>query len=107
MGQFENINDTFELAAESSGINVSPKSEFLYDIDLNSIVIRGRLQLAITYNRKLYKPETIEKLGKNFKQELAKIVNHCESVQDTEITPSDIDYDGLDIEELDKVLETL
>ncbi len=108
MGQFdEDMGDAFDLASESSGNNVSPDSECLYDIDLNSIVIQGRLQVSVTYNRKLYAAETVEKLGADFKAELLTIAAHCAGVGDTEITPSDIDYDGLDIDELDAVLGSL
>jgi len=108
MGQFdEDMGDAFDLASESSGNNVSPNSECLYDIDFNGIVIQGRLQVSVTYNRKLYAAETIEKLGADFKSELLTIVAHCAAVEDTEITPSDIDYEGLDMNELDAILGSL
>ena len=108
LGQFnEDMGESFELATESTGDCISPNSECLYDLDINSIVIQEELQITITYNQKYYHPSTIEKIGNAFKNELKAIATHCVAIENTEITPSDIDYDGLDIEELDAVLESL
>ncbi len=108
MGQFdEDVGVGFDLASESSGNNLNPNSECLYDIDVNCIVIQGKLQVSLTYNGKRYVAETIEKLGRDFKDELLVITAHCAGIEDTEITPSDIDYDGFDIDELDAVLGSL
>ncbi len=108
LGQFDReTGDQFRLAEESSGHDVSPEAELLYDVDLNGIVIQGKLEMSVTYNRKLYKAESIEKLGAHFRRELLAITAHCAAVEDTEITPSDIDYDGLDIDQLDDVLGSL
>ena len=40
-----------------------------------------------------------------FRIELERIIEHCRHREDREITPSDIDYDGLSIDELDEILD--
>ncbi len=108
LGQFdEDTGDLFQIASESGGNDISPESEFIYDIDINSMVTRGQLQIALCYNQKIYKHETIEKIGTDLKNGLLDVIKHCISVEDSEITPDDIDYDGFGIDELDSFLDNL
>ncbi len=108
LGQFDGeLSDSFRLAEESVGDAISPEIPFTCDLDINSIVVRNQLELSISYNRHYYESETIEQIGENFKQQLQAIIHHCTQTKDTGLTPSDIDYDGLSIEELDGILDNL
>ncbi|MDM8548440.1 amino acid adenylation domain-containing protein [Desulfobacterales bacterium HSG2] len=108
LGQFdEDTGGLFRLAEESPGNPVSPESVIIHDLEISGMVIRGELQISVCYNGVCYKPETIGMFAASFKQELLEIINHCLNIKDSEITPSDIDYEGLDIDELDAVLDGL
>ncbi len=108
MGEFdEAMRGRFQIAKESYGKSVSPDSELIHDIDINGEIMQGILKISVIYNQNAFKSESMEKLGADFKDALQKIIRHCMSIEDTEITPSDLDYDGLSIDELDNVLESL
>jgi len=108
MGEFdEAMSGHFQIAKESSGKTVCPDSELIHDIEINNEIMHGILKISVTYNQNAFRQETMEKLGSDFKDALQKIMRHCMSVEDTEITPSDLDYNGLSIDELDNMLENL
>jgi len=108
MGEFdEAMRGSFQIAKESSGKTVSPDSELIHDIDINGEIMQGRLKISVIFNQNAFKHETMEKLGADFKDALQKIMRHCMNIEDTEITPSDLDYKGLSIDELDNVLGNL
>ncbi|MBF0288088.1 MAG: hypothetical protein HQM14_09745, partial [SAR324 cluster bacterium] len=92
---------------ESPGEAIGPKAAILYDLDINCLVIHHKLEIYLRYNKHYYQHETIEKIGANFKQQLKEIIHYCMQIKETHITPSDIDYDGLNIDELDEVLNSL
>ncbi|MCP4350753.1 MAG: AMP-binding protein [Desulfobacterales bacterium] len=108
LGQFsEQAGGQLQLAKESSGDTLDSKAEFIYDLDINSIVIHGQFKMMITYNPGYYKKETTGTILAYIRDELLKITEHCRQAEDTEITPSDIDYDGFSIDQLDQVLDNL
>jgi amino acid adenylation domain-containing protein/non-ribosomal peptide synthase protein (TIGR01720 family) len=108
LGQFDkDPAGRFSLAREDAGNAVSPDSELIHEISVSALVIEGRLKIWLTWHPALFKLGAMEKLLRDFGQELRHIIAHCMNAEDTELSPSDIDYDGLDIEELDAVLENL
>ncbi len=106
LGQFAE-DGHLQLAKESAGDTINPGAKFMHDLDINSIVIHGQFKMKITYSPRNYKTETIDKILANIKDELLKITEYCRCIKDTEITPSDIDYEGFSIDQLDNVLENL
>ncbi|MBU0485479.1 MAG: amino acid adenylation domain-containing protein [Proteobacteria bacterium] len=109
LGQFDDDlqSDFATMAEESTGTSVSPAFETTHDLCISSIVLRGVLDISVTYNRHHFKPDTIEGFNAIYATELRNIISHCLSRDSTEITPSDIDYDGLNIDELQNVLAGL
>jgi len=107
LGEFDdNINDSmFILAQESSGNQVSLNSNLIHNLEINGEIVAKQLQISVSYNQKIYKIETIKKICDSFQKELIEIIRHCIHIDDTEITPHDIDFDGFDIDELDAFLD--
>ncbi|KPA18703.1 plipastatin synthase subunit D [Candidatus Magnetomorum sp. HK-1] len=108
LGQFdEDADGLFQISEKSYGNDISLKTEFIYNININSLIINHQLQVSFNYSEKSYKLETVNKIGTDFIDNLNLVINHCTNVEDSEITPHDIDYDGLDIDELDSLLNSL
>ncbi|MBF0287236.1 MAG: amino acid adenylation domain-containing protein [SAR324 cluster bacterium] len=108
LGQFdEESSELFRPAEESSGDAISPRAAFLYDLEINGLVANRQLEFSIRYNAQHYKSETIDQIGASFKKHLVEIVLYCRQIKESHLTPSDIDYDGLNIEELEEVLDSL
>ncbi|MBF0450074.1 MAG: amino acid adenylation domain-containing protein [Candidatus Magnetomorum sp.] len=108
LGQFdEDAAGVFQVSERSCGNDISPNAEFIYTININSMIIHHQLQVSFSYSEKKYKFETINTIGTDFINNLIAVINHCTNVEDSEITPHDIDYDGLDIDGLDTLLNNL
>jgi amino acid adenylation domain-containing protein/non-ribosomal peptide synthase protein (TIGR01720 family) len=107
LGEFnENADESlFQIARESSGNQLSLDTEVIHHIEINGEIAAQQLQLSASYNQSVYKKETIQKICDNYLQTLIEIISHCVSIDDTEITPHDIDFDGFDIDELDEFLD--
>jgi bacitracin synthase 3 len=107
LGEFDTNNDArlFQIARESSGNPLSLDTEVIHHIEINGEIAAQQLQLSVSYNQSVYKHETIQNICDNYLQALIGIISHCISIDDTEITPHDIDFDGFDIEGLDEFLD--
>ena len=59
--------------------------------------------MVINYSSKQFKKETIETLLNHYKEELIRIISHCRSQEDKQLTPSDFTYKDLSMEELSEI----
>jgi len=69
MGQFDQAwsqNSPFSPAPESPGPFCSPKEERVYLLNINGLTLNGKLTFEWSYNRKIHKKSTIEKIANNF-----------------------------------------
>ncbi|WP_218936580.1 non-ribosomal peptide synthetase [Bacillus cereus] len=107
LGQFDQDldNTTMQPSPYSSGKTENEHHARLYVLDINGMVSGGRLALEIEYSGKQYNKETIEQLAKYLQVSLKEVIEHCVRKERTEITPSDITFKGMTIEELDRVVQ--
>ncbi|MCP4351222.1 MAG: amino acid adenylation domain-containing protein [Desulfobacterales bacterium] len=63
----------------------------------------SKLQIKASYNKSLFKQESIEKILSDYKQELLTIADHCQGKETTELTPADLTYSDLSIDDLDGI----
>ncbi|MGD9732735.1 MAG: amino acid adenylation domain-containing protein [Desulfamplus sp.] len=106
LGRFDtDIAQGFSIASESSGQCIGDEVEITQDIDINAIVTEKGLEISLTYNTKALTKDSMQNLLEKFKSELETIIEHLINKADAALTPSDIDFDGLGIDELDKVLD--
>ncbi|MCP4216669.1 MAG: amino acid adenylation domain-containing protein, partial [bacterium] len=107
LGQFDGMtgqnNTAFSFSPFKSGRAISPQREWLQALDINGMISDGQLSLSVTYNAKEYKKSSIETLTECYKKRLTGIIRHCLSRKQVQPTPSDLDYPGLTIGQLDHV----
>ncbi|MCK6153306.1 amino acid adenylation domain-containing protein, partial [Paenibacillus silvae] len=105
LGQFEDefSQDEIGISSYSSGSPVSNRQARSFVLDINGMVLDGALSLDLSYSRKQYRKETMEAFAQQFKQSLQELIAHCASKENTELTPSDVQYKGLTIEELEHI----
>jgi len=105
LGQFgrdNQNNDSFiKISSINPGKNISPEMERTNAIDINGMVVQGKLSLIFTYNKYEYKRDTIEKLAAGYRSHLVDIIDHCRKKEEKELTPSDLGYTGIKIEEIE------
>ncbi len=109
LGQFDKEVDSglFTLASEDVGSPISQNVRQPYLIEIVGMVLRGRLELNMIYSRRHFRENTIRHILAIYKEELLAIINHARERREADLTPSDIDYDGFDMEQLNTFLDNL
>ncbi|QWR77841.1 amino acid adenylation domain-containing protein [Candidatus Magnetomonas plexicatena] len=109
LGQFEeqSSNSLFRVESSFKAADVSADTVCLYDMDVNSYISDGKLAVTISMDGSRFKHKTVEYVRDCYEKSLKELIEHCAGVKVSELTPDDIDYDGLSIEELDNVLDNL
>jgi amino acid adenylation domain-containing protein/non-ribosomal peptide synthase protein (TIGR01720 family) len=103
LGQFDNtfMEMPFEIAEEAAGVQISPNRKRKYDFDITGLVTDKKLRITISYSDKQYMRETVRKLADNYQAQLLNIIRFCVKKQSGEVTPSDLGFKGLTLEQLD------
>ena len=104
LGQVDLPSDTgrlFRLRETECGVNRSAHGKRAYAIDVDAIIMGGRLQVNWTYNQKLHRTETIESVSLRFMQILSDLDKFCRMRQGGAYAPSDFPLADLDQAEFD------
>jgi iturin family lipopeptide synthetase B len=107
LGQFDQDirqMSVFEIAQEPSGNPVSPDRKLTGNFFVSAILTDKRLTVSLRYSKRQYKYETVDRLIKNYEQELNNIIGHCVAREGRELTPADFTYKGLSIPEVDAIV---
>jgi amino acid adenylation domain-containing protein/FkbH-like protein/non-ribosomal peptide synthase protein (TIGR01720 family)/FkbM family methyltransferase len=107
LGQFDQahlIPLGWKYAQESSGSIHSSKGQRRHLLNVNGLVIEGRLQLEWKYSKAFHHQATVENLAHNYVKILEAIIDHCLSPEAGGYTPSDFPEFGLSQEALDSLL---
>jgi len=100
-------NGVFEVSSLPRGDDRSPDSSSNQAIDINGLAANGKLVLYFAYHREEFQAESIEELVDLCKTNLVKIIEHCVSAEDSELTVSDFDAVDLDEEEVEAIYDEL
>ncbi|WP_143760417.1 non-ribosomal peptide synthetase, partial [Paenibacillus sp. FSL R5-0765] len=107
LGQFDDDVDQDEIgiSSYSSGSPASDRQARSFVLDINGMVLDGALSLDLSYSRKQYRKETMEALAQRLEQSLRDLIIHCAGKENTELTPSDVQFKGLTIAELEQIAQ--
>ncbi len=107
LGQFDadTRNRSYQIAKESTGDMMAPESDRDYDWEIVGMVESGELQLNITYSSEQYRNETMTALVNDYRKELEELITYCCSLEEQGLTPSDLTYDKLTMDQLDALQE--
>ncbi|WP_339788681.1 amino acid adenylation domain-containing protein [Paenibacillus sp. FSL R7-0313] len=105
LGQFDDdVNqDEIGISSYSSGSPASDRQARSFVLDINGMVLDGALSLDLSYSRKQYRKETMEAFAQGLEQSLRDIIIHCAGKENTELTPSDVQFKGLTIAQLEQI----
>ncbi len=110
LGKFDDVvrnSKLFTFAAESCGPWHSPRQKRRHVLEINSMVVRDRLEIQWTFAPQLHRRETIENFANHFLSELSELITHCTSSPSQGYTPSDFPLCGLDQVSLDQLVAKL
>ena len=105
LGQFdiEVVQASFRIDNSYVGNLQHPEEIRKYELEISGMIANKRLVMVINYSSKQFKKETIETLLNHYKEELIRIISHCRSQEDKQLTPSDFTYKDLSMEELSEI----
>ncbi len=109
LGQFDEDADTkwFSFAEESPGQMVSSSQKRPHALDINGMVLKKQLNLAITYDGTRFLKATIQRFLENYCGALRELIEHCQNRKEKEKTPGDFSYSDLTLGEFGDILEEL
>jgi iturin family lipopeptide synthetase B len=112
MGEFGSISqlhqeNMFSLSEMRTGYQFSPDLEQWYAVNINGMIAQSQLVLDFSYNKYQYKPDTIAALLDGCKTHLLNIITHCVKKETKELTPSDLTYPHLSIDQLEAFTQQL
>ncbi|MSU58572.1 MAG: amino acid adenylation domain-containing protein [Pedosphaera sp.] len=106
LGQFDQVlfgSKLFSFAPESSGPWHSLRNTRRHWLEINSLVVNGRLELRWTFSRNAHRAETIQRVANEFNAALREIISHCIAPGAGGFTPSDFPLAQLDQATLDRI----
>ena len=105
LGQFDSDTEdrVYELADEPTGSTVATDEERAYEWDIIGMVTGGQLELGLSYSQQQYEESTIQALMASYEDNLKRLVKHCVGYDRKELTPSDLTYQELSMNQLDEL----
>ncbi|GAX45364.1 non-ribosomal peptide synthase [Tolypothrix sp. NIES-4075] len=106
-GQFAQegfVGVSWQFDAMSKHFDRSSEGGRPYLLDVNAMVVEGKLQITWTYCCQVHHSATVKLLAHNYIEELQKLIDHCLSPEAKGYTPSDFPEAGLSQEQLDTLL---
>ncbi len=97
---------SFKISLDDCGNNHSLDIVRDYDWEITSIVSGGKLGVTLTYSKNQYKDETINLFLQQLQDCLLEIINCCSRLNSRILTPSDLTYTELTIDQLDELQNT-
>ena len=96
--------ERFAPAPESAGPSQSPRARRSHLIEVNALVLDGRLRVDWNYSAGLHAKATIERLAGDFRDVLEDLIAHCLSPEAGGFSPSDFPLARLDRATLEAAL---
>lgn len=91
-------------AKESAGPTRDGGARRSHVLDIDGMVIEGRLQVSLTFSEALHERETIERLAAEFRRRLVGLIHHCSSPDAYGRTPSDFPLIEIEQAALDRLI---
>ncbi|MFT5823208.1 MAG: amino acid adenylation domain-containing protein [Crocinitomix sp.] len=93
----------FEYSGESIGLNVAEDNAVNMVFDVSGMLVMGQLKMTISYASTRFNAETIIALVKAYEQNVQFLIQTLSNENDTVLTPSDLSFKGLSIEDLSQI----
>jgi amino acid adenylation domain-containing protein/non-ribosomal peptide synthase protein (TIGR01720 family) len=94
---------SFRLLESTMEYNSNTSMAHLNGVDINGIILNGKLHFRFIYNKQQFKKNTIETLATHYRAALLEIIDHCTGQEKKIPTPSDYCAKGLPLIDLDRI----
>lgn len=103
----EEGHQLFHFSSDYHGRFNAPHMQRASVLELNAMVVNGKMSLSIGYSNKQYQVATMEKLVKAYVQKLTELIEKLSAEENVTLTPVDFAYQGLSMDDLDKLNKML
>ncbi|MCA1634008.1 MAG: amino acid adenylation domain-containing protein [Acidobacteria bacterium] len=106
LGQFDQLFDgslLFAAAREFGGATRSPRAPRARLIEVNAVVLVGRLHVEWVYAAELHARATVERLSENFAEAVRAVVSSCRRPEAASYSASDFPLAEMDEQEMGKL----
>jgi non-ribosomal peptide synthase protein (TIGR01720 family) len=93
------------MSTEAIDGGVSSDAWSLAELELSAVAIAGRLRLMLAFNAQRFELAAMQVLLETWQGELGVIVEHCLLQTHTELTPADLSYSELSVDELEDLFK--
>ncbi|HPI00084.1 MAG TPA: condensation domain-containing protein, partial [Chitinophagaceae bacterium] len=93
----------FEFLGEAHGREISINSKRNHILDISGITVNNQLRLSISYSSQQYNTSTIKRLVDAYQQQLTKLIQQLAAEHTTHITPVDLTYKALTIDQVQQL----
>ncbi|MFD3262297.1 amino acid adenylation domain-containing protein [Paenibacillus lentus] len=109
LGQLDEMGeyDSFKLSNLPTGRWKSPDGYRECPLEIDCFVQDGSLIIQVGYSEVQFRHLTIERFVQSYKQALLTVIDHCTGKTDKEITPSDVGYSKISLEDFQKLNELI
>ncbi|AOX02680.1 hypothetical protein BJP34_27455 [Moorena producens PAL-8-15-08-1] len=106
LGQFDQVQSQtgWKFGSFSTGANQSEKQYRDHLLEINALVVEGKLQINWTYSSNVHSLATVASLADSYHKALRSIIKHCQLEEAFGYTPSDFPDAQLNQDELDQLL---
>ncbi|MFC4634983.1 amino acid adenylation domain-containing protein [Dokdonia ponticola] len=99
----EGEEEIFEYSGEYIGEEMDANEPSTTPIQVSGIIVSGALRIAIKYASSQYEEETINTLLQSYENNLKELVKNLKAAKESTLTPSDLTYKGLSIDQLSEI----
>ena len=110
LGQFDQVTSEsalWSIAKENKGLGRNPQAERAYLLEINGLIVGGKLRFDWTYSEKIHHRETVLTTASVCLQKLKELITHCQSNDVGSYTPSDFPDANLNQADLDRLMSKL
>ncbi|KAF6555683.1 non-ribosomal peptide synthetase, partial [Paenibacillus sp. EKM202P] len=107
LGQFDQDLEQSDivLSSHTDGEPMSGYTVLEQPLNVNGMITAGVLTLEIRYDSQVYHQQNVEKFAQLLRESLQEVIKHCASQERSELTPSDVLFKGLSLEQLEQLTE--
>jgi non-ribosomal peptide synthase protein (TIGR01720 family) len=103
----EEGHQLFNFSSDFHGHFNSPNMQRSSVLEINAMVANGKMTINIAFSKNQYQPATMEKLGQAYAEKLSQLIEKLSAEENVTLTPVDFAYQGLSMEDLDKLNKML
>jgi len=105
LGHFdtETGDHTLAIAREPVGEDVAAEAVRPFELEFSAMVMGGRVECQLCFSRQRWQRASLEHVFNRFLAHLDEIVDHCRGRERPTLTPSDLSYTDLSIDELEGI----